>query len=189
MANGISTEWEDIHVKMGNYLAREKQPTNDEIEQLAIDTMDNYDPLEKKTLDELDELEDDEDEEVLKKYQEKRLAELKEFAQKPKFGKVTELRKQDYIAEVTKAPADVYVVLHLYQNYNESSNILSVIFDQLAAKHVLVKFMRIVATNCIDKYKDEDVPGVLVYNNSKLIRQFIPATYYFGGKRPSWKSI
>lgn len=188
MAYGVSTEWEDIQVKMGNYLPREKDPTNDELEKIAIETVENYDPLEKKTLEELKELEDDEDDEVLKQYQEKRLRELQEYAQKPKFGKVYELRKQDYIAEVTNAPKDVYVVLHLYQTYSEPANILARIFENMAKKFPLVKFMSIVATNCIENYKDADVPGVIIYQNSKLIRQFIPATYYFGGKNISWKS-
>jgi vacuolar-type H+-ATPase subunit I/STV1 len=188
MANGISTEWEDIHVKLGNYVARDKVTSNDDIEKLAIEAIENYDPLENKTIEELKELEDDEDEEILRIYEERRLAELKEMAKKPKFGKVFELRKHDYVAEVTNAPKDVYVVLHLYQNYNESSNILANIFDKLASKHIFVKFMRIVATNCIENYKDDDVPGVIVYHNGKLLRQFIPATYYFGGKVPSWKS-
>jgi len=190
MAYGVRTEWEDIQVKMGNYLPREKDPTNDEIEKVAIETLEKYDPLEKKTLEELDILEESDDEdEVIKAYKEKRMQEMKEFAAKPKFGKVLELRKQDYIAEVTNAPKDVYVVLLLYQTYVQNSNILSVIFDYLAPKFPLVKFMRIVATNCIEKYKDTDVPGVIIYQNAKLIRQFIPASYYFGGNNLSWKSI
>jgi len=117
------------------------------------------------------------------------MQELKEFSAKPKFAKVIELRKQDYIAEVTNAPKDVYVVLHLYQTYVEASNILSKIFDNLAVKFPLVKFMRIVATNCVENFKDEDVPGVLIYQNGKLIRQFMPASYYFGGKNISWKKV
>jgi hypothetical protein len=190
MAQGVSTEWEDIQVKMGNYLPREKGLTNDEIEKVAIETLEKYDPLEKKTLEELDILEESDDEdEVIRAYKEKRMQEMKDFAAKPKFGKVLELRKHDYIAEVTNAPKDVYVVLLLYQTYVQNSNILSVIFDNLAPKFPLVKFMRIVATNCIEKYKDTDVPGVIIYQNAKLIRQFIPASYYFGGNNISWKSI
>ena len=189
MARGVSTEWEDIHVKLGNYLPRDKEATNDEIEKIAIEAVENYNPLEKKNLEELKELEESDDEdEVIKAYKEKRMKEMKEFASKPKFGKVLELRKQDYIAEVTNAPKDVYVVLLLYQTYVENSNVLSNIFDYLAAKFPLVKFMRIVATNCIEKYNDDDVPGVIIYQNAKLIRQFIPAPYYFGGNHLSWKS-
>jgi glutamyl-tRNA reductase len=103
MTTGVSTEWEDIQVKLGNYLPRDKDPTNDELEKIAIETVDKFDPLEKKNLDELKELEDDEDDEVLKEYMEKRMQEMKEYAQKPKYGKVLELRKQDYIREVTNA--------------------------------------------------------------------------------------
>jgi hypothetical protein len=185
---GVTTEWEDIQVKFGNYLPREKEPDNDEIEKIAIEAVENYDPLNNKNVEQLKELEDDEDDEILEQYKQKRLAEMKEFASKPKFGSVIELRKQDYIAEVTNAPKDVFVVLHLYQTYNESSNLLGRIFENLAKKFPLVKFMSIVATNCIEKYSDADVPGVIIYQNAKLIRQFIPATYYFGGKNLSWKS-
>lgn len=190
MANKVTTEWEDIHVKLGNYLPREKDPTNDELQKIAIESIQNYDPLEHKTLEQLKELEDDdEDDEVIKAYQAKRLAELKEFASKPKFGKVLELRKQDYIDEVTHAPKDVYVVLHLYQNSIEDSNVLGKIFDYLAKKYVLVKFMKIVSTNCIEGFNDKDVPAVIIYQNGKLIRQFIPAVYYFGGSgHLSWQS-
>lgn len=189
MATGVTSEWEDIHVKLGNYLPRDKEPGNEELQKIAIEALQNYDPLEKKNLDELKELEDDEDDEVLKKYREKRLAELKEFASKPKFGKVYELRKQDYIDEVTNAPKDVYVVLHLYQTYIEDSQVLSKIFDNLAKKYVLVKFMKIVASDCIPGFNDKDVPAVIVYQNGKLLRQFIPSTYFFGGSgHLSWKS-
>jgi hypothetical protein len=189
MAQGVSTEWEDIHVKLGNYLPRDKDPTTDELEKIVIDALEKHEPLESKNLEELKELEDDEDEDVIKMYQEKRMLELKELAKKHKFGKVLELRKQDYITEVTNAPQDVFVCLLLYQNYVEASNIMDKIWDYLSQKHVFVKFMKIIATNCIDKYKDDDVPGVIIYQNGKLIRQFIPAPYYFGGKNGlSWKS-
>jgi hypothetical protein len=188
MVSGVTTEWEDIQVKLGNYLPREKEETVDEVEKAAIEAVDKYDPLEKKNLEELNELEDDEDDEVLREYQARRLQELKEYAQKPKFGVVLELRKQDYIAEVTNAPKDVFVVLHLYQTYNEASNVLAKIFEYLAQKFPLIKFMKIVATNCVENYNDSDVPGVIIYQNSKLVRQFMPATYYFGGKHLSWKS-
>jgi hypothetical protein len=189
MAYGVTSEWEDIQVKLKNYLPREKDPSNDETEKLTIEAIENYDPLEKKTMDELKELEDDENDEILEQYMQKRLAEMQEYAKKPKFGTVVELRKQDYIAEVTKAPQDVFVVLHLYQTYVEAANILARIFDNIAKKFPLVKFMKIVATNCVENYKDVDVPGVIIYKNGQLIRQFIPATYYFGGKDLSWKSI
>ena len=192
MAHGVTTEWEDIQVKLGNYVEREKIPTGDELHKIAIETVEKYDPLEKKTLDDLNlisEIEDDEEnDEVLKAYKEKRMAEMKEYAQKAKYGKVIELRKQDYIAEVNNAPKDVFVILFLYQNYVQNSNILGIILDNLAVKFPLVKFMKIVATNCVVNYKDEDVPGLIVYQNGAVVRNFMPASYFFGGNNMTWKS-
>jgi len=37
MAQGVTTEWEDIQVKMGNWLPREKGPTNEEIAQAQLE--------------------------------------------------------------------------------------------------------------------------------------------------------
>jgi len=181
MANHVTTEWEDIHVKLGNYLPREKEETNDEIEKRVIESIQNYDPMDHKSLEQLNEIEDEENDEILKRYKEKRLKELKEFASKPHFGKLYELRKQDYIQEVTNAPKDVYVVLLLYQNYIEDCLVLSKILEKLSQRFILVKFMRIIATDCIEKFSDKDCPGIIIYYNGKLFRQLIPATYYFGG--------
>jgi len=190
MAYNVTSEWEDIHVKLGNYVERPKEVTADEIEKIAIEVLEKYDPLANKTVEQLKNLEEDnaEDEKVLKSYMEKRMAEMKEYAAKPKYGHVFELRRQDFVQEVNNAPKDVFVVLHLYQTFNDFSNILGKIFENLANKFPLVKFMRIVATNCIDNYRDSDVPGVIIYKNSTLFKQFIPATDFFGGKKMNWKS-
>ena len=179
MANHVTTEWEDIHVKLGNYIATEKQTeSNDKLQQIAIEEMQKYNPLENKNIEQLDELEDDE---VLKRYKEKRIKEMKELASRPHYGKLIELKKQDYIQEVTNAPKGVYVVLHLYQDYLMDCKILDKILDSLAHRFVLVKFMRIRANECIDGFKDKDVPAVIIYHDGNLIKQLIPASYYFGG--------
>ena len=182
MANHVTTEWEDIQVKMGNYVPTEKQTeSNDKIQQIAIEEMQKYDPLANKTVEQLDELEDEEDDEVLKRYKEKRIKEMKELASRPHFGKLLELKKQDYIQEVTNAPKGVYVVLHLYQDYLMDCKILDKILDSLAHRFVLVKFMRIKANECVEGLKDKDVPAVIIYHDGQLLKQLIPASYYFGG--------
>ena len=182
MANHVTTEWEDIHVKLGNYVPTEKKTeSKDKIQEMAIEAMQNYDPLENKTVEQLDELEDEEDDEVLRRYKEKRIKEMKEMAARPHYGKLLELKKQDYIQEVTNAPKGVYVVLHLYQDYIMDSKILDKILDSLAHRFILVKFMRIRANECIDNFQDKDVPAVIIYHDGNLIKQLIPAAYYFGG--------
>jgi len=190
MAYNVTSEWEDIHVKLGNYLPRPKEMNKDEIEKIAIEIAESYDPLEKKSIDQLNKLEEnnDEDEKVLQMYKEKRLAEMKEYASKPKYGFLFELRKQDWMQEVNGAPKDVFVVLHLYQTFNDLSNILGKILENVAQKYPLVKFMKIVATNCIENYRDEDVPGLIIYRNGSMYKQFIPAPEFLGGKKMNWKS-
>ena len=182
MANHVTTEWEDIHVKLGNYVPTEKpMESNDKLQEIAIEEMQKYDPLENKNIEQLDALEDDEDDEVLRRYKEKRIKEMKEMASKPHYGKLLELKKQDYIQEVTNAPKGVYVVVHLYQEYIMDCKILDKILDSLAHKFILVKFMRIKANECIEGFKDKDVPAVIIYHDGSLIKQLIPANYYFGG--------
>lgn len=64
-------------------------------------------------MDGLDELEDSEDEAVLLEYRNRRIAEMRALAEKPKFGNVREISGQDYVEEVNKAGDGIYVVLHL----------------------------------------------------------------------------
>ena len=54
------------------------------------------------------------DDEFMKEYREKRLQQLKEDQAKPKFGDLIEISKPDFEWQVTRAPKDVIVVIHLY---------------------------------------------------------------------------
>ena len=53
MVTGVTTEWEDIQVKMGNWLPREKQITVEEVLEQNIEKAEAYDPLRSKKLDTL----------------------------------------------------------------------------------------------------------------------------------------
>lgn len=67
------------------------------------------------SLDELDELEDDEDDRILEEYRRRRIAELKEQAQKNVFGYVIEISGQDFVGQINKAGSGIWVVLLLYK--------------------------------------------------------------------------
>lgn len=43
MANGVTTEWEDIHVKLGNYRPRPKETPESEYTKAAIEKVEKYD--------------------------------------------------------------------------------------------------------------------------------------------------
>jgi len=178
MVNGVTTEWEDIHVKLGNYLPREKEPTMTELSKKAMNEAETYDPLEKKSLEELKDLEDDLDDNFLEEYRKKRMEELKVEAKKPYFGKVLEINEQEYIDEVTNATKDVFVVLNLYQDYIIESLLVNKCMEILAAKHTGVKFVKIIATKCVKKFPDDNCPSILIYRNASIHKQFIPLKYF-----------
>jgi hypothetical protein len=78
MANGVTTEWEDIHVKLGNYAPRPYEKPQSEYTTEAIEKLESYNPLEKKTLEELEGMEDDLDEGIFEEYRRKKMAEMEE---------------------------------------------------------------------------------------------------------------
>eukprot|EP01016_Furgasonia_blochmanni_P043427 TRINITY_DN5897_c0_g4_i1.p1 TRINITY_DN5897_c0_g4~~TRINITY_DN5897_c0_g4_i1.p1 ORF type:complete len:282 (-),score=90.36 TRINITY_DN5897_c0_g4_i1:238-1083(-) len=170
MANGVTTEWDDLHRKMGNFAPL---PNTKEIEaereKHFLETAENFDPLANKKLEELEEYEDDLDDEIFEKYKQARLNEMKEKAARPYFGSLREISKQDYVQEVTNAPKDVWVVLHLYQDYYDKCTLINNALDTLAKSHTYVKFLRIIATRCIENFPDSKIPTFIVYKNGSLV--------------------
>jgi len=80
MAKGVTTEWEDMQVKMGNWTAVAKETPQEDIYNETVERNENYDPklllnekqLEEKAEDDLDFDEDD----FMKQYREKRIMEM-----------------------------------------------------------------------------------------------------------------
>ena len=105
MANGITSEWEDAHVKLGNYEARPVVTPQHQIntalqEKIEEKKLDDY--LQKKQEDDLDSLEDEfENDDFYQKFKEQRLNEMKVEAQKAQFGSVIEIARDEYVAQVT----------------------------------------------------------------------------------------
>ena len=168
MANGVTSEWEDIHVKLGNYNPRPYEKPQNEYTAEAMDKLDNYDPLAKKNLDELDELEDELDEEFLEQYKQKRLEEIQKTAEKPHFGSVYEISREEYLAHVTNAPKESYVVLHLYQDYIEKCKLMNELMSRMAPKYPLIKFIKIISTRCIENFPDSKLPCLIMYREGKM---------------------
>ena len=91
MAQGVTTEWEDIQVKMGNWKPREYVPTSEDIAQAnleAVEEVAEFKGREKQffenKLQDNPDLEDDD--EFLELYRLKRLEELKMEKGRPTFG-------------------------------------------------------------------------------------------------------
>ena len=55
----MTTEWEDIHVKLGNYVARDKSPTGHELAADQLEAAEGVNPFEDKKMKELDDNDSD----------------------------------------------------------------------------------------------------------------------------------
>ena len=120
MARGVTTEWEDIQVKMGNWKAVEKEPTAEEIYNETINKNELYDPKlawNNKQVQEAaeDDIDFDDDDPFMKEWRAKRMQQVQAEAAKPKFGSVFEINKPEWEQHITNAPKEAKVVIHLYQ--------------------------------------------------------------------------
>lgn len=125
------------------------------------------------TLEEINKYEDDdlEDGRSFEKFRRQRMKELLEEQSGP-FGEVVHISANEYVKEVNEA-GDVWVVLHLYQEYLRSSKLVNIVLARLAQRHPHTKFLKIKSTDCIPGYPDENLPTILVYHQDELIHQYV----------------
>ena len=78
MAHGVTTEWDDVQVKMGNYKPLPKVATNDEVQAETMAALEHYDNRNVMNEQQMKELEDefdmDDDDDFMKQYRAKRVA-------------------------------------------------------------------------------------------------------------------
>lgn len=111
----------------------------------------------------------DVDDDFYREYMQRRMAEIKALSSKAKYGKVYEISRDEYVREVTEADPESFVVLNMYQDYIEESVLINQWMAILAPKYPLVKFVKIVATKCVEKFPDEDVPCMVLYKATKPV--------------------
>eukprot|EP00397_Hematodinium_sp_SG-2012_P045655 GEMP01051349.1.p1 GENE.GEMP01051349.1~~GEMP01051349.1.p1 ORF type:complete len:248 (+),score=68.77 GEMP01051349.1:130-873(+) len=187
MCPGDTTQWEDIHVKMGNFAPRPKTITNNEVEQQLLSAAEQVDPLEHKTLEELVEKEDDVEEDFMESYRRKRMQELREH-RRGRFGQAYPLIKNDFIKEVNEASQDSWVCVHLAQEYISTSARLSVAWKEVAARFTSVKFMEGVASKIVERFPDASCPAIFLYKDGECKHQIV-GPENVGGARVSTDSL
>jgi hypothetical protein len=69
------------------------------------------------------------------------------------------------------------------------ARLLCKILDELAYKYPHTKFVKGVATSVVENFRDNDVPGMLIYKNADLVKNWIPAKDVFGGKRMNTATV
>jgi len=174
------SEWNDALRRQGILPAKpkEKEITEADIVNMleaTIQEKSNGRNLSKLDLDDLDELEDREDEAILLEFRSKRIAELKELANRSRFGSVREITGEEYVNEVNKAGEDIWVVLHLYAKGVPFCSLLNQYFTEFAARFPTVKFLRSIAQTCIANFPESQTPAIFIYHNGQIKKQFLGA--------------
>ena len=182
-----TTEWEDILKSKG--IIPEKtaeEEAKEALKQVVEEHVENYNPYEKKEVDELEnELEDaDSDEErILNEYREKRIAEMQADAMKRKFGPGVEyVSAQDWKREVTEAGEGVYVVVHLFERGLEGCKVMDELLGRLAKKFRETKFVKCKSRDAIKNYPDDRCPTLLIYLEGNVLKQFVGFDAFAGLK-------
>lgn len=143
--------------------------------------------LEGKDVEELEDLEDEisPDDPELEELRRRRIEQLKMGPVKVKYGSLEQIRANEFIAKVTNASKEgSWVVCHLYKDGIQDSDILNQVFGQLAQDYPETRFVKIVSTDCIPRYPDENVPTVLLYHEGKC-KHTLVGLKEFGGRSTS----
>lgn len=109
------------------------------------------------------------DDDFTRQYMAERMKDLKEKAAKMKYGQVLEISRDEYVREVTEADPESFVVLHLYQPSNEFCNLINANLPETAKKFGHVKFIKIIADKCIEKFPDAACPCFIIYKAGKPV--------------------
>ncbi|OXB83845.1 UNVERIFIED_CONTAM: hypothetical protein H355_003057 [Colinus virginianus] len=133
-------------------------------------------PYERMSLKELTEAEDDFDEadrKAVEMYRQQRLQEWKCLQKRQKYGELREISGEQYVKEVTNAPEDVWVIIHLYRSSVPMCLLVNEHLSQLARKFPEAKFVRAIVNSCIHHYQDRCLPTILVYKTGEIKARFI----------------
>lgn len=175
MAYNVTSEWDDIHRKIGNYEPLpEVKPQSEFIE-------DNINQLEDLTNPErqvkTNECSDDEDDEFFMEYRRKRLEEMDtgQTNTKKTIASLQEITSQDYLREVNNAGEGVCVLLSFYQPHVPVSLEFVKTMTELSSQVSSVKCLKTIATKCVNNFQDSNLPFMLYYRNGEMIKSFGPA--------------
>ncbi|NWX79710.1 PDCL2 protein, partial [Alca torda] len=170
------TEWNDTLRDFR--ILPSKEELKDEIEEMVLRLQKEAEVklYESMNLEELKEAENDFDEadrKVIEIYRQQRLQEWKCLQRRQKYGELREICGEQYIKEVTNAPEDVWVIIHLYQASIPLCLLVNDHLSLLARKFPEVKFLKAVVNSSIQSYHDRYLPTILVYKTGKIKGRFI----------------
>ncbi|NXF96762.1 PDCL2 protein, partial [Eubucco bourcierii] len=172
------TEWNDVLRHFG--ILPPQKNLEDEEEEMVLYLQKEAEgkPYERMNLEELKEAEDDFDEadrKAIEMYRQQRVQEWKCLQRRQKYGELREICGEQYVQEVTNAPEDAWVVIHLYRPSVTMCLLVNEHLSLLARKFPEAKFLKAIVNSCIQNYQDRCLPTILVYKNGEMKGRFVGA--------------
>jgi hypothetical protein len=99
-----------------------------------------------------------------------------------KYGSVPQLAENEFVAEVSKASADTVVVVLLFVHSKPECQLLQSLIGRVAGKFRAVKFVKMLAGQCIRNYPDAKTPTIIVYKNGNVVHTEVGLNAYGGLK-------
>lgn len=148
--------------KQKQKVLREKERTDHKSQEL--DDHDNDD--------ELLEDEEDVDDHILMQYKLEKMRIMEE--NRPRFGDTKEMTAWTFDKEVEQAPKNVWVVVHVYQDYMERCARMNYAIAQVAKSYPHIKFLRARSDRLgLDKYPEMGLPTLIVFKNGAQLQNHI----------------
>jgi hypothetical protein len=113
---------------------------------------------------------------------------LRQAASRPRFGALEGIRGSEFVQKVTQASEEAWVVVLLYKESHEGCALLLSCFEELAAKYPSSKYVKIISTDCIPNYPDQNLPTVLVYSGGACKHNLVGLATW-GGSRTTPEQV
>ncbi|KAK8800562.1 hypothetical protein WA158_006880 [Blastocystis sp. Blastoise] len=191
-----TTEWEDILAE--HHVIPRRQDLDKAFDEVIqkYEPQKEENPYEGKELSDLEDIEEedlsDDDLQFLEEYKNKRMNELKAVAEKNRFGYIIDITRDEFINQVTRANSinNVYDVVTLYTLISFLHSYCTILDCKLmlsqlqlvAERNPDVKFVKIISTDCIKGFPDQNLPCLIVYHEQQIVKQFMGLDIY-GGKK------
>lgn len=134
------------------------------------------------SLDQLDAHEDVIDDDDLSRLRAQRLADMKAQSRANRFGQLYQVGQTDYKTAITDASHASPVVVHLMEHGSQDCALLNQCLGEVARRFPAVKFVRVVASEAMEKFPRQNCPTVLVYRNGQIVGQFVKLSAWAGPK-------
>jgi len=180
---GVLADYAEAKERARIRIAKKNEETWNMLEQKTITLRD--------TKQEKDE-EEEEEEDFFEDYKEKRLRELKALqhkqqgnhnsnenrSERPTFGYLRTTSVKEFVGDIEKENSNVFVVVHLYEEFISPCVKLNKYLHKLAIKYPFVKFLKFLASE--SNYDSFALPTILIYRAGNVVSSHVRITSTLG---------